>query len=148
MKKILMLVLVFPVLLFSQNKNNLGKYYSEKEEKEILKVVDNQVKAWNDGNVEGYMEGFWHSDSLRMVTRAGIQYGWDLTLKMYKDSFKGKEAMGTLRLRVVKLDFLNKDAVFVISKWEVDQKEKMGGHLVQLWKKIKGKWVITTDYTT
>jgi hypothetical protein len=149
MKKNIVLFLLLPLIsLFAQGKQDLGKYYNEKEEKIILNIIDSQAKAWNEGSLEGYMDAFWRSESLRMVSKAGVQYGWDTTMKMYKESIKSKEDMGTLWLKAVKLDFLNKDVVFIIGRWEVDQKEKTGGHFVQLWKKIKGKWVITTDYTS
>ncbi|PKL84252.1 MAG: DUF4440 domain-containing protein [Ignavibacteriae bacterium HGW-Ignavibacteriae-3] len=149
MKKHFLVLLLFVFTAsFAQNKNNFKKYYSEKDELEIINVIDRQVKSWNEGNIEGYMAGYWNSDSLRMVSKAGIQYGWDLTLDMYKRNFSGKEAMGALRLKAIKLDFINKDVAFVIGKWEVDSNSVVGGHFVQLWEKIKGKWVITTDYTS
>ena len=148
MKKYIILILItFYVSSFAQNKKNLGIYYSAKEEKEILNVMDNQVKEWNAGSLEGYMSGFWNSDSLRMVSKVGIQYGWNLTLDMYKRSIKSKDQMGTLHLRAEALDFLNKNVVFIIGRWEVENKEKVGGHYTQIWKKLNGKWVITVDHT-
>ena len=141
-------ILLLALTVSAQNKNNLGPYYSEKEEKEILKVMENQVKAWNEGSVEGYMQGYWKSDSLRFIASLGIQYGWNLTFDMYNKSFKSKEEMGTLRLKAVALDFINKNCAFMIGKWEVDRKDKIGGHFTQIWKKIKGKWLITVDHTS
>jgi hypothetical protein len=146
-KYLVLILLIVSLSAFAQNKKNLGKYYSAKEEKEILNVMDNQVREWNAGSLEGYMSGFWKSDSLRMVSKVGIQYGWNLTLDMYKKSIKSKEQMGTLHLRAEALDFLNKNVVFVIGRWEVENKEKVGGHYTQIWKKLNGKWVITVDHT-
>lgn len=141
-------ILLLTLTVFAQNKKNLGPYYSEKEEKEILKVMENQVKAWNDGSMEGYMQGYWKSDSLRFVAKVGVQYGWNLTLDMYKKSFTNKEDMGKLSLKAVALDFLNKNVVFIIGRWQVEGKKNASGHYTQIWKKIKGKWLITVDHTS
>jgi hypothetical protein len=146
-KYMVLILLIVSLSTFAQNKKNLGKYYSAKEEKEILSVMDNQVKEWNAGSLEGYMSGFWKSDSLRMVSKVGIQYGWNLTLDMYKKSIKSKEAMGKLQLKAEVLDFLNKDIVFIIGRWGVEAKESAGGHYTQIWRKLNGKWVITVDHT-
>lgn len=145
---ITLIIFLLVITGFAQSKKNLGPYYSEKEEKEILKVMEDQAKAWNKGSIEGYMKGYWNSDSLRFVAGPGIQFGWKLTLDMYKRNFKSKEDMGSLRLKAEALDFLNKNVAFMIGKWEVDAKNKIGGHFTQIWKKIKGKWLITVDHTS
>jgi hypothetical protein len=38
-----------------------------KEELLIRKVLDDQIKAWNRGDLEQYMSGYWKSDSLRFI---------------------------------------------------------------------------------
>jgi len=142
-----LIIFLLTLTCFAQKKN-LGPYYSEKEEKEILKVMENQTKAWNQGSIEGYMQGFWHSDSLRFVAKIGVQYGWNLALDMYKKSYNSQEGMGKLQLKAVALEFINKNVVFMIGRWQVESKNNAGGHYTQIWKKINGKWVITTDHTS
>lgn len=145
---ITLIILLLTVTIIAQNKKDLGPYYSAKDEKEILKVMDNQVKAWNNGNMEGYMYGYWNSDSLRFVAKAGVQYGWNLTLDMYKKNYNDKEGMGKLSLKAEALEFMNKNVVFMIGRWQVEGKKNAGGHYTQIWKKIKGKWLITVDHTS
>lgn len=145
---IILIVFLLTFAGFAQNKKNLDSYYSEKDEKEILKVMDNQMKSWNEGNIEGYMNGYWKSDSLRFVAKVGVQYGWNLTLDMYKKNYDTKEGMGKLSLKAVALEFLNKNVVFMIGRWQVEGKKNVGGHYTQIWRKIKGKWLITVDHTS
>lgn len=145
---IIIIIFLLTLSITAQNKKNLSPYYSEKDEEEILKVMDNQIKSWNEGNIEGYMQGYWKSDSLRFVANIGVQYGWNLTLDMYKKNYDTKEGMGKLSLKAVALEFLNKDVVFMIGRWQVEGKKNAGGHYTQIWRKIKGKWLITVDHTS
>ncbi|MFA5805802.1 MAG: nuclear transport factor 2 family protein [Melioribacteraceae bacterium] len=145
---ITIIILLLALTASAQNKKNIGPYYSEKEEKEILKVMENQAKAWNKGSVEGYMHGYWKSDSLRFVAKIGVQYGWNMTFDMYKKNYNSKEEMGSLSLKAVALEFMNKNVVFMIGRWQIEGKKSVGGHYTQIWKKINGKWVITVDHTS
>ena len=43
----------------------------------ILKVLADQRIAWNQGDLQTYMEGYWHSDSLVFIGKNGPKYGWD-----------------------------------------------------------------------
>lgn len=72
MKKIVFLLLInFTILSFAQ-------------EKEILKVMTDQQSAWNDGNIEGFMQGYWNSEEMMFIGKNGPTYGWQKTLNNYK----------------------------------------------------------------
>ena len=72
MKKIVILIyiLIFGVS-FSQEKN-------------ILKVLHEQQTAWNNGDIENFMKGYWKDDSLLFIGSKGPTYGWQKTLDNYK----------------------------------------------------------------
>jgi len=38
------------------------------ESKNIITVMDKQMAAWNRGDLEGFMQGYWKSDSLMFVS--------------------------------------------------------------------------------
>ena len=59
----------------------------ESEEKAITKVMNQQELDWNDGNIDGFMQGYWQSDSLMFIGKNGIKYGWKTTLDNYKNSY-------------------------------------------------------------
>jgi len=146
MKKNTLLILFLTMItVCGQTSNNSWQQIAEKE---ILKVMDNQCTAWNKGSIEGYMEGYWKSDSLRFIGKSGITYGWKATLERYKKSYPNKEEMGILTFKVISLELMNEITAFMIGKWDLDRKEKIGGHYIQIWKKINGKWLITVDHTS
>lgn len=127
----------------------IAQINNEKDKSEILQVLEFQRKAWNEGNIEEYMLGYWHSDSLRFVGKNGITTGWESTLKRYKKGYPDKLSMGKLTFNVLSLEILNKDTAFMIGKWEIEQKsEEISGHFTLLWKKLDNKWLIVTDHSS
>lgn len=121
-----------------------------KDAESIKKILAQQVNAWNEGNLEKFMEGYWVSDSLRFIGKSGITYGWKATLANYQRSYPDKAAMGKLQFELIHLEAIGKRAVFVIGKWHLKNPEKgdRSGYFSLLWKKIKRKWVICADHSS
>lgn len=139
---IFLFVLLISFQVISQNNLEIDK-------SKILQVLQFQRKAWNEGNIEKYMSGYWNSDSLRFVGKNGITTGWQNTLKRYKKGYPDQKSMGNLTFIVVSLEILNKKTAFMVGKWKIDRKsEEISGHFTLLWKKIDGKWLIVTDHSS
>jgi ketosteroid isomerase-like protein len=143
---LLLLVLFYlPTLVLSQN---IKLLYVEPE-KEIKKVLTDQLIAWNKGDIEQYMFGYWKSDSLKFAGKSGIQYGWQKTLEGYKKSYPDKAAMGILTFTDIAVDVLSADAAFVIGKWALERdKGNISGIFTLLFKRINGQWVIVCDHSS
>src|SRR5262245_63722240 len=64
---------------------------------DIRKVLDEQVVAWNKGDLVGFMKGYWNSKDLTFVSGKDVTRGWQDTLERYKKRYQseGKE-MGKL----------------------------------------------------
>ncbi|WNJ17280.1 nuclear transport factor 2 family protein [Pontibacter sp. G13] len=117
---------------------------------DILAVFAKQEQNWNDGDIDGFMEGYWKSDSLTFIGSKGITYGWQQTLDNYHQSYPDRVAMGRLTFKILKMYAMgdNKTA-FVIGQWHLDRAAgDVGGHFTLIWKKIAGKWVIVSDHTS
>jgi len=116
---------------------------------DIKKLLDHQINAWNVGNIEGFMQTYWKSDSLMFIGKSGVTKGWDNTLKNYKKAYPGKEAMGNLSFEIIKITFLTPNDSFVIGKWMLRRtKDNLSGHYSLLLKKIKGDWKIIADHSS
>lgn len=122
---------------------------------EVLNHVSAQMKAqeesWNKGDLEGFMEAYWKSDSLMFVGKSGITKGWNQTLTNYKNSYKNKEEMGTLNFTNKLMDFVDEETIFVIGKWNLTRLDSLGdlsGHYSLIWKLKNNKWVIITDHSS
>ena len=116
---------------------------------EIEKVMALQEKAWNEGNIEQFMQGYWNSDSLSFVSKNKVTFGWKATLENYKKTYPDKETMGKLTFTLIKREKLGPKNYLVIGKWHLQRsKDEVGGHFSLTWKKIKGKWLIISDHTS
>lgn len=115
---------------------------------EIKKVMSLQEEAWNNGDIEQFMDGYWKSDSLMFIGKNGIKYGWQTTLDNYKASYPDKEAMGKLNFEIIKLE-VNGSSAYMLGKWKLLRKEDTpNGYFTLYWKNIEDKWVITIDHTS
>lgn len=129
-------------LSFAQNFKNADRVA-------ILKVLEDQRVAWNSGDIEGYMQGYWKSDSLRFVGKNGVRYGWNETLSSYKKGYPSKTEMGSLTFNVISLELLSGTSAFMIGKWAISRAENsVSGHFMLIWKKREGKWLITADHSS
>jgi len=119
------------------------------EQKAILKILDDQTAAWNRGDVEVFMKGYWENDSLMFIGKSGVTYGWTNTLNNYKKGYPDTAAMGKLDFTIIKADRLSKEYYHVVGKWHL--KRSIGdleGHFTLLFRKINGHWVIVEDHSS
>lgn len=118
------------------------------QEKEILKVMQTQQIAWNKGNIDGFMQGYWKSDSLLFIGSKGPTYGWQKTLDNYKKSYPDKDKMGTLEFFDVKVKMLGKKHAYIFGKWKlVRQNDTPNGIYTLIFQKFKDGWKIISDHT-
>ena len=115
----------------------------------ILKVLDLQSEAWNRGDITGFMQGYWKSESLLIVGKTAPTYGWQTTLDHYKKGYPDNAAMGRLTFKIEKVDVLDKVNAFVLGGWHLKRKKgDVGGYFTLWFKKINGAWVIVCDHTS
>jgi hypothetical protein len=137
--------LVFLLLICAYSSLNA----QSKDEQAVKALLDRQTKAWNEGNIEEFMHGYWNNDSLMFVGKSGVTYGYTPTLNNYKKGYPDKAAMGELSFKFIKFKQLSPVYMFVVGKWHL--KRSIGdveGHYNLLFQKIKGEWVIIVDHSS
>ena len=118
-------------------------------EKAILKILDDQTKYWNQGNLDMFVKGYWNHDSLMFIGKTGVTYGYQNTLNNYKKNYSDTAKMGKLSFDIIKVQKLSPEYYFVVGKWFL--KRSIGdlkGHYTLLFKKINGEWVIVADHSS
>lgn len=125
-------------------------YFCAAQDKEAIeKVLETQRQAWNKGDVDGFMQGYWKSDSLLFVGKNGPKYGWQNTLDNYKKGYPDKAAMGELTFKVLKVQLLDPDNAFMLGGWSLKrEKDAPGGYFTLWFRKIQGQWKIVVDHTS
>lgn len=120
-----------------------------KDETAVRNVLEKQRQAWNTGDIDKFMEGYWHSDSLMFVGKSGVTYGWQNTMDNYKKSYPDTASMGKLKFDILEVRRLSVLYFFVVGKWQLTRSVgDIGGHFTLLFKKVKNKWVIVTDHSS
>ena len=119
------------------------------DEEMILRLLDKQTQAWNNGQVEAFMHGYWDNDSLMFIGKSGVTYGYSKTLENYKKGYPDTAAMGKLNFTILEVKRLSEEYYYVIGKWFLKRSiGDVGGHYTLLFRKIKGQWVIVADHTS
>lgn len=148
--KISGLSLVIVVFGFSCQSNQKGNV-SEYDLAIISNFMMKQEEAWNKGDLDGFMNHYWKSDSLRFIGKSGLNLGWQKTLDNYKKSYQTKQEMGTLKFTNKSLDIVGEQTIFVVGEWELSRADSLGdlgGMYSLIWEKKSGVWVITTDHSS
>jgi uncharacterized protein (TIGR02246 family) len=139
MKKLLIVFLLISSTSFSQSK----------DEAAIRKLLDTQTKAWNNGNIEAFMKGYWENDSLMFIGKSGITYGWTNTLNNYKKNYPDTATMGKLSFNIITVKKLSDKYYQVVGKWHLQRSVgDLSGHYTLLMQKINGEWVIIADHSS
>jgi hypothetical protein len=84
MKYLFILVTAF-ILLFTSCASQVGENQMDEkaETAQVLDILKHQQDSWNNGDVDGFMNGYWKHDSLMFVSGEKVLYGWQhfVTLK-------------------------------------------------------------------
>src|SRR5207245_11697553 len=108
------------------------------ERQAIQEVLDAQVGAWNRGDLDGFMIGYWHSPDLTFFSGKDVKLGWQATLDRYRNRYQkeGPDKMGTLRFNGLEIDLLGADSAVVRGHWNlVREDDSLGGLFTLLFKK-------------
>jgi len=122
---------------------------SSKEKVEIEGLLAKQVEAWNEGDLEKFMETYWNSEKLVFIGSRGPTYGWQATLENYKKGYPDKAAMGKLNFNILEISKIDKKTVFVIGKFELTREiGDIRGHYTLVIQKIGNQWLIVSDHSS
>lgn len=141
MKRLLLVCILFASYsAFATDKDDVAK---------IKGMLAAQVEQWNKGSIEGYMHGYWESDSLLFIGSKGPRYGYKATLDKYKQAYPDEAHMGKLTSTITELRKLSADYYFIVGKWALERiAGNVSGDYTLLIRKIKSKWVIVVDHSS
>ena len=121
----------------------------EAAKQEIMQVINSQQKAWNNGNIEGYMQGYHKSDSLRFASGGNVSYGWQTTLDRYLKGYPDKATMGELTFSEIDIQMISETSAVVFGKWELErEKDHPWGLFTLVFRMTNDGWKIVHDHTS
>lgn len=139
--RFLIFLVFFCISFLSQAQSN--------DEQQIRQLLATQTENWNHGNIEGFMQTYWKSDSLMFIGKSGVKWGWQQTLNNYKKSYPDTTAIGQLSFDILQVKKLSDEYYYVVGKWMLQRTiGNLSGHYDLLLRKINGNWVIVADHSS
>ena len=141
------------LILLSCNMNNTNSVDVLKQDlneiNTIKKILSSQQECWNNGDIDGFMQGYWNSEKLVFTSlNHKPAYGWKNTLERYKNSYPTKSSMGELRFEILNLKLISKTTATLKGKWElIRQNDHPNGLFWLDIEKFDNNWLITKDST-
>jgi ketosteroid isomerase-like protein len=140
MKRIVLILCLIAAFHFSNAQSH--------DETAVRSAMNEQLIAWNEGNIDSFMQTYWQNDSLLFVSNPPT-YGWQKTLERYKKNYPDTATMGKLSFDLLELKQLSAEYYFVMGKWHLKRTAgDAGGIFTLLFRKIDGKWLIVVDHSS
>jgi|SRR5947209_708479 len=115
----------------------------------IRAVLDAQVAAWNRGDIEGFMDGYWRSPETVFVSGDTVTHGWQTVLDRYKKGYSTREKMGTLTFSDLEIKLISKDAAIATGRWQLARTgDTPHGRFTLIFRKTSQGWRIVHDHTS
>jgi ketosteroid isomerase-like protein len=119
------------------------------DESQIRQLLQMQTDAWNRGDIDSFMTGYWKSDETAFVGANGITRGWQAVLDRYKRNYPDREAMGHLTFSALEVQVTCPDAAFAIGQFQLQREsDKPSGIFTLDFRKFPEGWRIIVDHTT
>lgn len=112
----------------------------------IRLVMEAQEMAWNNHDLEGFMQGYWKNEKLKFYGSNGLTLGWEQTLANYKRNYPTKAESGTLNFVINDMSPIESNTYWVMGEYHL--KRAIGdanGVFMIIFKQINGEWKIIAD---
>jgi uncharacterized protein (TIGR02246 family) len=116
---------------------------------EIRAVMQAQQEAWNRGDIDGFMNGYAHSDSTTFVSDDQITRGWKTVRDRFKLKYPSRAKMGKLRFSDLEIKALDNDAAVVLGRWMLKRvNDNQRGYFSLVLQRTADGWRIVHDHTS
>jgi uncharacterized protein (TIGR02246 family) len=143
------LAIVLGGLLTIPGKGNPSDRLSPRDRAAIETVLTTQQRAWNDGNVDAFLDGYWRSEELTFSGGHGVSKGWNGVRERYEKSYPDRTTMGKLDFSGLEFRGLGPDAALVLGRWHLArEKGDVGGVFSLVFQRFPEGWKIIHDHTS
>lgn len=119
------------------------------EQAAIRGVLTAQQTAWNEGKVDAFLEGYWHSEELTFSGSSGVARGFNAVRERYLKNYPDRQAMGKLDFSDLEIRLLGPNAALVLGHWHLArEKGDVGGVFTLVIQRFPEGWRIIHDHTS
>ena len=137
------------ILCISFTLLSVSLFCQAKDETEVRNILAQQSQAWNRGDIDAFMVGYWENDSLMFIGKSGVTYGFKNTLTNYKKNYPDTASMGKLTFTIIQVKQFSPEFFHVTGKYYLTRTiGDASGHFTLVFRRINGKWVIVSDHSS
>lgn len=114
----------------------------------VVGILTSQQDAWNRGDIEGFMEGYWRSADLTFSSGGIVERGWRATRDRYLARYPDRATMGQLRFSDLEVLPVSRGSLLVLGRWHLERDQPIGGAFSLVFAQKEGSWVIVHDHTS
>src|SRR5438270_14058282 len=116
---------------------------------EIQNVLRAQQEAWNRGDIDAFMNGYWRSDKTVFVSGDDVERGWQKVLDRYKKKYSDRAKMGTLTFSDLEITPLSNDSAVALGAWKLKRAtDEPHGRFTLIFRRLPEGWRIIHDHTS
>jgi ketosteroid isomerase-like protein len=116
---------------------------------EIQSVLHAQQDAWNRGDIDAFMDGYWRSESTVFVSGGEVTRGWQKVLDRYKAKYSDRAKMGTLAFSEIEITPLSNDSAVALGSWKLKRaNDQPHGRFTLIFRHFPDGWKIVHDHTS
>ena len=123
--------------------------HNENAVTEIQNVLREQQDAWNRGDIDGFMNGYWRSDQTVFVSGDDVERGWQKLLDRYQKKYSDRAKMGTLTFSNLEITSLSNDSAVALGGWSLKRaSDQPHGRFTLIFRHFPDGWKIIHDHTS
>lgn len=156
MRRVLVLVCVWLVMMMAAPAQG-GSGAQSADEAQIRAAIQQQVEAWNRGDIPAFMHSYEKSPETTFIG-TNIGKGFDRIVERYRKAYANPEQMGKLtfsdlEVRLLpgtcgKTEFAVVTGRFHLDRAQKGEAKKDDGIFSLVWRKGAGGWKIVLDHTS
>ena len=149
-RAIFLALLIVGSTLLRQGYGGQASFAAESDSSsEIRAVMQAQQEAWNRGDIDAFMNGYWRSDKTVFVSGDDVSRGWQKVLDRYKKKYSDRAKMGMLTFSNLEITPLSDDSAVALGSWELKRANDLPhGRFTLIFRRLPEGWKIVHDHTS
>jgi ketosteroid isomerase-like protein len=116
---------------------------------EIRSVLRMQQDAWNNGDIDGFMNGYARSASTVFISEDTVRRGWEKVRDRYREKHSDRAKMGILTFSDLEITPLSRDWAVALGRWKLKRvQDQPHGRFTLIFRRFPEGWRIVHDHTS
>jgi ketosteroid isomerase-like protein len=108
-----------------------------------------QAAAWNEGNLDAFMDIYWKSDELKFVSGAEIAKGWTSVMKLHRQRYADETGLGWRVFDKIDVIMVGEDIAVVTGNYSLTKGDNASSGVFSIvMRRIQGVWRIIHDHAS